>query len=144
MEIRFRHGVSIDEFLLDPNLADEFEQAVKLHSPNVTGRDARLGALYLRKSRNIPRGKRQEVLENLDPSLLDAEWSTERPLSDVHIGDVPSNPGLIEVREGNRWLYVVGSNDLHRAVASLTADDAFGIMTSSFWKPVPNELLVIS
>ncbi|MBW3598231.1 MAG: hypothetical protein KY475_13290, partial [Planctomycetes bacterium] len=56
--------------------------------------------------------------------------------------DAPEAPGLVELKEADRYLYIAQSNNLRPALAGLAHGDAFQIVASGFWKPDPNEISV--
>ena len=53
----------------------------------------------------------------------------------VDIRPSPDSPGLIELQEEDRCLYVSHNSNIRSAVRQLSTGDAFRFMASSFWKP---------
>ena len=138
VKLRFRFGASIDDILLNPFLSDKFESLALGVAPQLSSQDVRLGALNLRKSRFLR--KNDQAAASLDLANLDASCSSPVPLSHVDESDVPEDPGLIELREGQRFLYVVSNDSLRPTVHQFLSGNAFSIMESSFWKPSLDEI----
>lgn len=133
VKLRFRYGASIDDILLDHFLSDQFENLALGVAPQLSPQDVRLGALYLRKSRFLRKDDQTEA--GLDLANLDTSCSAPVPLSEVDESEVPAAPGLIELREGLRFLYIVCNESLRPTVHQFLSGNAFSIMESNFWKP---------
>ncbi|HVC98454.1 MAG TPA: hypothetical protein VND64_32605 [Pirellulales bacterium] len=134
VQLRYRYGVSIDDVLIDPELGTKFEEMAGAMAPGISAAELRLGALYLRKTRHC---KKQELplFESLDPAVLDEQWRTPKAVGKTARQSVPSAPGLIEVDEGHRCLYVTQTDDLAPAVEQLSTGHPFELMANHFWKP---------
>jgi hypothetical protein len=133
VKLRFRYGASIDDILLDPFLSDHFEKLALGVAPQLSSQDVRLGALSLRKSRFLRKDDQTEA--TLDLANLDASCSAPVPLSEVDESEVPATPGLIELREGLRFLYISRNESLRPTVHQFLSGNAFSIMESNFWEP---------
>ncbi len=134
VRLKYRYGVSIDDILLDPGLSDQYERLALDIAQQLSPQDLRLGALYLRKSRFMKKSD-QSQLTDLDVSLIDKVTTTPQPLSAVHVNEVPDSPGLIELKEGERYLYVARNEHLRPAVEQFATGHAFAIVASGFWQP---------
>jgi hypothetical protein len=134
VRLRYRHGASIDDILSDTRLAEKLECLVQKVAPELSSQDIRLGALYLRKTRQWDSSLMDE-LQRLDVGNLDNALEPERTLTEVKLEEVPASPGLIEVRETNRYLYIARNEDLHAAVAQLQGDRIFEMLTTGLWVP---------
>jgi hypothetical protein len=134
VKLRYRYGASIDQILMDEVLGEKFEDLVHQVAPSLSGRDARLGALSIRKHREIKRGS-LEKLDALDLDVIETAWRGTVRLSNVRLEEIPVSPGLIELKEEDRYLYVAHNADLRSAVGRLSTGQAFRLMTSTFWKP---------
>lgn len=132
--LRYRYGASIDEVLLDPDLGASFEQLAQSMAPELSASDVRLGALYIRKTRHFTK-KDQAALDALDPGLISGEWSNPIYLSSVARPPVSDSPGLVELNEGERCLYVSRTDALAPCVEQLRTGTALDVLSSPFWTP---------
>ncbi|HJT32011.1 MAG TPA: hypothetical protein VJ783_08140 [Pirellulales bacterium] len=136
VRLRYRHGASIDEILLDPDLGQKFEQLALSMAPDLSSSDVRLGALYIRKTRHLPK-KERNLLESLDTRAIDDEWSDPVDLSCRHYVPAATAPGLVEVKEAERCLYVSRTDEVASCVEQLCTGKAFEALASPFWTPDP-------
>src|SRR5262249_46810564 len=79
--------------------------------------------------------KALEKLSSLDLARIERAWKGIIRLSDVRPDEIPVSPGLFELKEEDRYLYVAHNPNLRSAVRQLSTGDAFRLMASSFWKP---------
>jgi hypothetical protein len=140
VRLRYRFGVSIDEILLEPLLGDEYERLCLEIAPELSPQQIRLAALYLRKTRFLARKTKAEVL-SLDIAKLERRWTTPTRLSELNLDQVPDQPGLFELCEKNRHLYVARVDDI-RSPAAMLKDPAgpLSIVSSAFWHPEANSI----
>lgn len=144
MRLKYRHGASIDDILIDPDLGAEFEQICSLLAPRWSSMDYRLGALYLRKTRFFSR-KDLPDLKVLNVAAIDSEMTSVRGLSNLRLGEIPPTAGLFRLieRAGTpRYLYIAQNENLRTAIKSLTQKRVLKALSNQFWKPDPNSLLV--
>jgi hypothetical protein len=127
--MRYRYGTSIDDILLDPILAEDFERRVREIAPELSGEELRRAALCIRKSRE------DHEIQELDVESVDREMSPAKPLSEIDVESLPEKSGLVEVDEEDRHLYVVRVANVRPLVRELVAGDAFRIVQNSFWTP---------
>lgn len=139
VRLRYRHGSSIDEILIDPILGEEFETVVRDVLPTLPSSVIRKSALTLRKSRFLPKSRRQE-LRRLTVARLEPQWSSFQSLASMKLASVPSIPGIVEVRDARRDLYISRNENLQGVLRMLAERDALSIMGSPFWKPDLNEI----
>lgn len=137
VRLRYRYGKSIDEILLDPEYGEKFEQWASELAPGLTSVDLRLGALYIRKTRHFEK-KDQEKIKSVE--LVDDAWSEAVSLAAMKPADVPSSPGLIELKEGDRYLYISRNKDLRPAAEQLQTGKAFELVSRGFWTPHLEEI----
>lgn len=138
VKMRYRHGASIDEILLEPGLGNEFEKLTLQILPEFQPEDVRLAALTIRKSRNLKKADR-EVVVNLDTTVLDEQISSVR-LSEIDLGKVPESAGLIEIVEPHRSLYVARKPHLRATIEQFRDASAFCIVAGGFWTPDPGSI----
>jgi hypothetical protein len=141
VRLRYRYGSSIDDILLDPALADRYEKMCREIAPQLSSTDVRLAALYIRKSRFLPKKQKTEI-ESLNLELFDSECSEPHALESFDASVVPSGPGIVEVRERDRYLYISRNEDLESAVGEFLTGRAFQIVTSGFWHPDPDLITI--
>lgn len=141
VKIRFRHGASIDDILIDPCLGDKFESMANQIEPGISSKDLRLGALYIRKTRGIKKDDFDKI-KNLNTSDLERAWEVTSNLAEINSDAVPSSPGLIELKEARRSLYVAHNDNIHDAISQLHEGEAFRLVASHFWKPRLEEITV--
>ncbi len=134
VRLRYRYGASIDEILLDPNLGQQFEQMALELAPDLSNRDLRLGALYIRKTRHFEK-KDVARIESLDLEVVEKAWSRPVSLETVDPANVPSSPGLLELKEEGRYLYISRNNDIRPAADQMRSGNAFDLVANGFWTP---------
>ena len=103
--MRYRYGVSIDDILLDRKLGDIFDEQVSRLTPGASLEDLRVGALDIRKSRNYRKNDRAK-LDSMDIDVIERALSEPLSLAKVKTRSIPEEPGLLEVREPERYLYI--------------------------------------
>ena len=141
VRLRYRYGSSIDDILLDPALADAYEEMCTEIAPQLSSIDVRLAALYIRKSRFLPK-REKAAIESLDLDLFDRACSEPHDLESFNPSVVPSEPGIVEVRERERFLYISRNENLESAVGEFLTGRAFQIVTSGFWQPDRNVITI--
>ncbi|MEX0718814.1 MAG: hypothetical protein WD066_19635 [Planctomycetaceae bacterium] len=134
VSLRYRTGASIDEILLEPRLANGLEELVHRSVPTLSGEQIRLAALNIRKSRFIRKADRKEV-GSLDITGLEAKLSAPIVVNELDIDTLPDDPGLIELDEATRHLYVCRSESIRAAATQLANGVAFSIVDGRFWHP---------
>ena len=67
--------------------------------------------------------------------VVERAWSKPLSLAAVKPGSVPSSPGLIELREGDRYLYISRNEDIRPATEQLRTGKAFELVANGFWTP---------
>lgn len=134
VSLRYRYGVSIDDILLDPELSSEYERIAGEIAPDLNPEDMRRAALYIRKSRYIKKPDERQTL-GLDIRLIEERFSTPASLSSIDPSDIPTDPGVVEVDEDGRHLYVVNIESIRPLVSELVSGSVFRIVENTFWKP---------
>jgi len=134
VRLRYRHGVSIDEILIDPILGMEFERTTAEFLPNISSRVMRQAALAVRKTRALHQITLSD-LTNLRANRLEPWWSQFQPIAFLNLTEIPKSAGLMEVRESSRELYISRNENLRGAVNVLFERHAISIMENPFWKP---------
>ena len=142
VKLRFRYGASIDDILMDPHLGNRFEATAKQIVPSISSADLRLGALYIRKNRGTKKKDFDEI-RNLDVNEIESAWKGNQNLADVNLASVPASPGLIELKENSRYLYISHNEDIHAALSQLHTGDAFRLVANNFWEPKLDAITVL-
>ena len=134
VRLRYRYGVSIDDILLDPRLCAEYEGLAKEIAPELSDEDLRRAALYIRKSRFI--GKKDiDQIRSLDLHAVENELSRPVPVSEIDLESIPTTPGLVEVDEDQRHLYIARAKSLRPLARQLATGNPFRIVAGTFWQP---------
>jgi hypothetical protein len=134
VRMRYRYGVSIDDILLDRKLGDMFDKQVSSLAPGVPAMDLRLGALDIRKSRNYRKNDRVK-LDSMDVDVIERALTEPLSLAKMEPRSVPEGPGLLEIREPNRYLYISRNDCLRPAVEQFRSGKAFDLVANGFWTP---------
>ncbi len=134
MKLRYRYGASIDDILLDRRLGEIFETQAAEFAPGVSILDLRLGALYIRKCRYFKKSE-FEKLASFDLGAIDSAFTSPISLSNVKSELIPQAPGLLEVREKDRFLYISRNECLRPAVEQFRTGKAFELVANGFWTP---------
>jgi hypothetical protein len=62
-------------------------------------------------------------------------------LAAVNPAYIPSSPGLIELREKGRYLYISRNDDIRPAAGQLRTGKAFDLVSNGFWTPRLDEIM---
>jgi hypothetical protein len=135
VRLRYRYGASIDMILADPELRESFETLALEVAPELTGEQLRLGALYIRKTRHFRNKQAANKTQALNPSVIEGAMTQPVSLAHIHTDEMPSAPGLLELMEGERYLYVARNENLRPAVEQLRTGRAFSLFANGFWQP---------
>src|SRR6266496_2687410 len=134
VRLRYRYGVSIDDILLDAKLGSKFEELTSQIASRIESQDLRLGALYIRKTRHLEKKDIAKIM-SLDIREVEKAWEKPVVLATVQLENVPPQPGLIELKEKGRYLYISRNENLNSAVNQMRTGRAFEIMSNGFWSP---------
>jgi hypothetical protein len=134
MKLRYRYGASIDDILLDRKLGEIFEAQAASLAAGLSSMDLRLGALYIRKNRKIEKKDRPRIT-SLDVGAIDRAFTDPISLAKVKPERMPEGPGLLEVTENDRFLYISRNECLRPAVEQLRNGKAFDLVANGFWTP---------
>jgi len=134
VKMRYRYGASIDDILLDRRLGEMFESQTASLATGVSSMDLRLGALYIRKTRNF---KKQDLpkIAALETTAFDRALTAPVSLRDVKPESIPQGPGLLEVFESDRYLYISRNECLRPTVEQFRTGKAFALLANGFWTP---------
>ena len=141
VRLRYRYGASIDEILLDPSLGERFEQLALSMAPVLSSAEVRLGALYIRKTRHLAK-KDKASLRELDPAVIGKDWSEPIYVSSPQRRSAPASPGLVELNEDDRCLYVARTEDMAPCVEQLRTGKSLDVLSTPFWTPQHERLSV--
>jgi hypothetical protein len=136
-----RYGVSIDDILINPELAAEYEAMASAAAPGLSSLELRLAALYIRKTRFIA-SKDAGIVQSLDPERLESAFVDVGSLNSLKPSAVPGGEGMVEILEHNRHLYISRNEDLRAAVDQIASPSSLGFMSNEFWHPNPADLQI--
>src|SRR5207302_240005 len=111
-----------------------FETQAASLAAGVSSVDLRLGALYIRKTRNFNK-KDLPRIASLDVRAIDRALTEPTSLARVKPEEIPEAPGLLEVREKDRYLYISRNDNLRPAVEQFRTGAAFDLVANGFWTP---------
>jgi hypothetical protein len=134
VKLRYRYGASIDDILLDRSLGEIFETQAGSLATGVSSMDLRLGALYIRKTRNFNK-KDLPKIKSLEVGAIDRALTDPISLAKVKPEKIPEAPGLLEVIEKDRYLYISRNECLRPAVEQFRTGKAFDLVANGFWTP---------
>jgi hypothetical protein len=134
VRLRYRYGAAIDTVLADPELGREFEDLAHQVAPELTSEQIRLGALYIRKTRHFDKRTLGRA-KDLDLTLVENAMTPPVSLARVSLNRVPAAPGLLELKEEERYLYVARQENLRPAVEQLRTGGGFSILANGLWQP---------
>jgi hypothetical protein len=134
VRLRYRYGTSIDDILLDHELGNKFEELAAQIAQGLSSEQLRLGALYIRKTRYIQKNA-IDAMRALDTRVVEAAMEGPVTLAAVQPESLPAEPGLIEIKERSRYLYVSRNDNLQSAVSQIRTGRAFEILANGFWTP---------
>lgn len=92
-------NAGLDEILCDPRLANQFDQTADQFAGGYTPLQYRWAALKIRKQSSVGRRHADEC----DLPLFDeSDWKT---IEKLRLKNVPPNPGVYAIRDGDEFLY---------------------------------------
>jgi len=134
-----RYGVTIDDILIDPDLAEEYEQMALSAAPGLSSLELRLAALYIRKTRYIA-DRNEKLIDSLNSEKIESKFVPLGTMLDVLPNDVQDTEGLIEILENGRHLYISRNQNLRSAVGQIASNETLKFMANDFWTPKPDRI----
>jgi site-specific DNA-methyltransferase (adenine-specific) len=112
-EIAFRYlqqreGVSLDRVMCDPKLRERFDEIAKRMAPRQSEFNLRMGAIYLRKTHNLP--PEDETIPKYD--LL-----TAGTISQIQLNSLPTYPGMYAFYEHARPIFAGETKGLRHRIS---------------------------
>lgn len=140
--LKYQYGSSIDDILIDPAFALEFDSLATKVSPRLTSRDVRLAALYIRKTRHLAK-REASLFENLDFSGFRRRLRFVGTVADA-ANWTPGidGGGLFQLVEKEKSLFVGRSPNLRAVLEEVAKPTTLSAMANLFWKPDPHEIAV--
>ncbi len=140
VRIAHLHGATVDDILCEEPLGNEYKKIVELLAPGYSALIYRLGALYLRKTRNLKKAKR-DVFAGLDPHELEESWVDLGSVNEAKKGNLTDiGPGILHVDEGSRSLYIRKTTSVAELASTFLRDSLWGAMGNHFWHPDPDRI----
>lgn len=135
VRIAHLYGATVDEILCEESIGKEYQKIVEALAPGYPPVIYRLGALYLRKTRNLKSAKK-DAIKKLDPSEVEAFWVDLGSVNEVNQRSLATiGPCILDLDEPGRSLYIAKTaSDAHLAQTFLNRQfwDAIG---NRFWHP---------
>ena len=133
VRLHYRYGLSIDDVLLSPQIADEYESLVLEAVPHLSSLEVRKAALNLRKARSK---MRKHVQSGGQPDLDLVKNLWEPHLSSAGCKSIPpSSEGLVGVIEDGKPRYIGATGNVQMTVNLFSPDGVLRIMEGPFWRP---------
>ncbi len=135
--IRIAHlyGATVDDILCEDSLGKEYQKIVEAIAPGYPALIYRLGALYLRKTRNLKKDKRDEI-SNLNPSAIQKFWVDLGSVNRVKENSLSEiGPCILDLDEPGRSLYVAKTDSAARLAPSFLDQRLWDSIGNHFWHP---------
>jgi len=134
VRLRNRYGASIDDILLEPELAQEYEKLTRTVANRLTSTEIRLGALYIRKTRHVAKNE-LPLFDEMNADEIEEKFEDLGTLSRITANDVPAEEGLLEVLENKNYLYISRNDNLRSVVKELVEGQSLALVSNHFWTP---------
>ena len=135
VRIAHLYGATVDDILCEPSLGDEYQRFVESLAPGYPALVYRLGALYLRKTRNLQSAKK-DVIADLDPDEIERSWVDLGSVKEVDHNTVTERgPGILHLDEGNRSLYLSRTDSVAELASTFLAPQVWDAIGNHFWHP---------
>jgi len=139
-------GSSIDDLLVRPALADEFDSMCEALAPGWRSLDYRLGALYIRKTRFIKSDSvMHEQIASLDPREFEAQFETVGTVQSLNRHAIPRVKGVVRLNDQGRrdqYLFVQHNSDVARLCEFFQHDRFVPTIADDFWQPSADDISV--
>ncbi|HEX8877910.1 MAG TPA: hypothetical protein VF777_14270 [Phycisphaerales bacterium] len=109
--MQIRHGASVDDVIADLEIGSQFTSLARAISPGGTSLQYRLCALQIRKNRHVTAGE-HALFETLRAESLRTRWNRISLIDVAAAGNIPSEPGLLELRDPTVSLFVTRADNL--------------------------------
>lgn len=135
VRIAHLYGATVDDILCEPSLGKEYQKIVEALAPGYTALVYRLGALYLRKTRNLKKATKH-VIEDLDPSDIERSWVDLGSVNGVRKSRlIEIGAGILDLDEGDRSLYVSKTGPNGELASTFLGHRIWDAMGNHFWHP---------
>lgn len=129
------YGATVDDILCEECIGKEYRKVVEALAPGYPALIYRLGALYLRKTRNLQSAKKK-VIANLDPAEIERSWVDLGSVEKVNKNNLTKiGPGILHLDEGNRSLYLAKTHSLAGLGSTFLASEFWDAISNHFWHP---------
>ncbi len=135
VRIAHLYGATVDDILCEPSLGTEYQEIVEALAPGYSPLVYRLGALYLRKTRNLKKATKH-LIEDLDPRDLERSWMDLGSVREVTKSRlVQIGAGILDLDEGDRSLYVSRTGSIGKLASTFLGHQIWDAMGNHFWHP---------
>lgn len=135
VRIAHLYGATVDDILCEECLGKEYQTIVEALAPGYTALIYRLGALYLRKTRNLQSAKKK-VIADLDPDEIERSWVDLGSVKEVNKNELAKmGPGILHLDEGNRSLYLSKTHSVAKLASTFLASKVWDAIGNHFWHP---------
>lgn len=140
VRIAHLYGATVDDILCEQRLGNEYQKIVEALAPGYSALVYRLGALYLRKTRNLKNAKR-DLIGDLDPAEIERSWIDLGTVKQVHDSTLTGlGPGILHLDEDNRSLYVCKTHSVSELASTFLGPQVWNAIGNHFWQPDMNRI----
>ncbi len=140
-KLRIRYGATIDDVLISPEYGEEYEQMVAIAAPELSSSSVRLAALYIRKSRFIPKDK-LDLVESLNAPKFEKQFEDIGTLDKLIGLELKPEPGIIQLLERGKYLYISQNKNLLSAAMQIASNESLRFMSNELWQPRREDLSI--
>lgn len=129
------YGATVDDILCEECLGEEYRKIVESLAPGYPALIYRLGALYLRKTRNLQAAKKK-VIAKLDPEGIERSWVDLGSVDQINKKNLTKmGPGILRLDEDNRSLYLSKTHSIADLASTFLVPKFWDAIGNHFWQP---------
>jgi hypothetical protein len=135
VRIAHLYGATVDDILCEDYLGLEYQKIVESLAPGYAPQIYRLGALYLRKTRNLKSAKK-DAIRSLDPCEIEASWVDLGSVNEVKESTLATiGPGILDLDEPGRSLYIAKTDSVADLASTFLDPQLWDAIGNHFWHP---------
>jgi len=136
-KLRYETGSSVDDIICDPGLSDEFHRRCQAIVPGYDWLDYRWTLLGVRKAgRKVKIEGRKQLIPDFNEHPINFTDEVEIGIVNSKLDSIHTSRGVFSLAEGNRDLYVSGSNNLRSSIEHMAQPAIVKATKESFWTPI--------
>jgi len=134
-QMRYEYGASVDDLICEPRLSVEYDSRCRSHLPGYTSLEYRWTILSVRKAGRRPTVSKRFPALNLQDTPFGFTMYIDLESAEKSLKEIPNEPGLFLLTEGNRELYVAGADKLRESIQYHSQQKILSAVSSAFWHP---------